>query len=173
MKKLIVVVLVCSFLAAVSHAQDSPKIEVDGGYSLFYVVKGLTLAMNGGRGSVTVNANNWLGVVGDFGAYHASPASLTLETYTFGPRFSYRKKDRFAPFAQALLGGAHGSAVSGGFTGTNSFVFGGGGGVDIGLGKSGKYTVRPQMGYFGFRTASITTNTVRLSVAISYRFGKK
>jgi hypothetical protein len=111
--------------------------------------------------------------VGDFGAYHASAASLNLETYTFGPRFSYRKNDRFVPFAQALLGGSHASAVSGGFTGSNSFVFGAGGGADIALGRSGKFAVRPQLEYFGFRAASITTNTVRLSVGVVYRIGKK
>jgi hypothetical protein len=173
MRRLIVAVVTLSLSSTFSHAQNPPKVEVAGGYSFLYVVKGFTLATNGGSGSVAFNANNWLGVVGDFGAYHGSAASLTLETYSFGPRFSYRKNDRFVPFAQALLGGSHASMVSGGFTGLNSFVFGAGTGADIALGRSGKFAVRPQLEYLGFRANATTTNTVRLSVSVVYRFGRE
>jgi hypothetical protein len=166
MKKLLLAALVFSLLATVSRAQETPVADVAGGYSFLYVVKGFTLAMNGGSGSVAVNANDWLGVVGDFGAYRGSAASLTLETYTAGPRFSYRKKGRFVPFAQALLGGSHASMVSGGFTGLNSFVFGGGAGADIGLGRTGRFAVRPQLEYLGFRANGFTTNTARFTLGL-------
>jgi len=43
--------------------------------------------------------------------------SLTGETYTIGPRVSYRKLGRLVPVAQALAGGSHFSASSGGITG--------------------------------------------------------
>jgi hypothetical protein len=70
MRRLIVAVVTLSLSSTFSHAQNPPKVEVAGGYSFLYVVKGFTLATNGGGGSVAFNANNWLGVVGDFGAYH-------------------------------------------------------------------------------------------------------
>ena len=159
-------------MATVSWAQETPVADVAGGYSLLYVVKGFTLAMNGGSSSMAVNANDWLGVVGDFGAYRGSAASLTVETYTAGPRFSYRKKGRFVPFAQALLGGSHASMVSG-FTGLNSFVFGGGAGADIGLGRAGRFAVRPQLEYLGFRASGITTNSTRFTLGLVFHFRGK
>jgi hypothetical protein len=173
MKKLITTAFMLTLLATGAHAQDTPVADVAGGYSFLYVVKGFTLATSGGSGSVAFNANNWLGIGGDFGAYHGSAASLTLETYTFGPRFSSRKNDRFVPFAQVLIGGSHTSMVSGGFTGANSFVFETGVGSDFGLGRSGKVALRPQLECLGFRAKGSTTNVVRLSVGIVFRIGWK
>jgi len=51
-------------------------------------------------------------VTGDFGAYHASNVKnsgldLTVVTFLFGPRISYRKQGPFTPYAQVLLGGGH------------------------------------------------------------------
>ena len=61
-----------------------------------------------------------------------------------GPRFSYRKLNGLVPFAQALFGGSHFSASSGGITGGgNEFAFGLGGGADLGLGSSRKFGLRP------------------------------
>lgn len=87
-----VAALAFALLPFPSRAQDTPKADVAAGYSFLWIGQGFTFFMNGGSGSVALNVNNWLGAVGDFGAYHASPGvSLTAETYTFGPRFSYRK----------------------------------------------------------------------------------
>jgi len=111
--------LAFSLLVAVSHAQDVPKADVSVGYSPLYIIKGYTIWMNGGSASIAVNANHWFGVVGDFGGYVGHvPGTLSGETYTFGPRFSYRKLDRrVVPFAQALFGGSHFSQSTGGITG--------------------------------------------------------
>lgn len=176
MRKLIGTMFVLSLMGVAARAQDAPKADFAVGYSFFYVVKGFTLATNGGGGSVAFNANNWLGFAGDFGVYRAAPSShtgLTVGTYTVGPRFSYRKLGRLAPFGQVLLGGGHGSELAGGFTGVNSFVFGGGGGTDIGLDRSGRFALRPQLDYFGFRANGSTTNTVRFSVGIVFRLGAR
>ena len=164
--------LACSCI----KAQETPVVDVAGGYSFFYVVKGLTLANNGASGSVAFNANNWFGLAGDFGVYHAVPSShigLTAGTYAVGPRFTYRKLKRFVPFGQILVGGGHGSEIAGGFTGVNSFVFGGGGGADIVLDSGGRFALRPELDYFGFRANGFTTNTIRLSIGVVFRFGKK
>jgi len=175
MRKLFFAFFIFSVLACVAHAQGAPATDVAVGYGFIEVPQGFTFMMHGGSGSVAVNVNNWLGIVGDFGAYHAHPGvSLTAETYTFGPRFSYRAWDRFTPFAQVLVGGQHASAVTTGFTdASNAFALGAGGGFDIGLDKGGRFAVRPQMEYFGFRAHGVMTTTARLSIGIVFRFGKK
>ena len=175
MKKLAVAVFVFSVLATVAPAQDTPVADVAVGYGFIEVPQGYTFMMHGGSGSVAFHINNWLGVVGDFGAYHAHPGvSLTTETYMVGPRFSYRAFDGFVPFAQLLIGGQHASAVTTGFTdASNAFALGAGGGVDIGLDRGGRFALRPQIEYFGFRAKGTMTTTARLSIGIVFRIGKK
>ena len=168
-------VVMVGFLVTLSHAQDTPAADVAVGYSPLYILKGYTIWMNGGSGSVAANANKWLGVAGDFGGYLGHiPQSLTAETYIFGPRFSYRKLDRVVPFAQALFGGSHFSESSGGITGGGSqFTFALGGGADIGLGDSRKFALRLEGDYFGIRSSGSTTSSLRLSAGIVWRIGKR
>jgi hypothetical protein len=175
MNKLLIAAFVLALLPLPSRAQDTPVAEVAAGYSELVVVRGISNSMGGGSGSVTLNVNHWLAAVGDFGAYNGSPGvtGLTAETYTFGPRFSYRQLGRVVPFAQFLLGGQHASAVSGGFNGLNAFAFAAGTGADIRLGSGGTVTLRPQVEYFGFRANGSMANSVRLSVGIVFRIGKK
>jgi outer membrane immunogenic protein len=177
MHKLIWSAFALSLLATVSHAQDTPAAEVAFGYSHFHIIKGLTIGMDGGSGSAAFNANDWFGVVGDLGVYRSEPCcvDLTATTYTFGPRFSYRKSDRFVPFAQALFGGSNFSTTFNGVTGSggNHFTFGLGGGFDVVLGRSGRVALRPQGDYFGVRANGSTINNVRLSLGIVFRLGKR
>lgn len=162
-------------MAAPVRAQDTPVADVAGGYSALYILKGFTIWMNGASGSFAVNANDWFGVAGDFGVYHGYPSkSLTGETFTAGPRFSYRKLGRVVPFAQALFGGSHFSTSSGGITGGGSqFAFALGGGADLGLGSSRKFALRLEGDYFGLRSSGSTTSAARLSAGIVYRIGNK
>lgn len=174
MKKPMLAAFAFLLLATVSDAQDTPVVDVALGYSGIQVVKGFNLMGNGGSGAVALSINNWLGAVGDFGVYDAPAGGLVAGTYTFGPRFSYRHWDRLIPFAQILLGGAHDSGTNAGFTSTsNAFAFGSGGGADIGLDNGGRFALRPQLEYFGFRANGNTTNTVRFSVGIVFRIGKR
>jgi hypothetical protein len=176
MKKLISATVVLVLLSTVSYAQTStPQAEVAAGYSHLEILKGYTISMDGASGSAAFNVNRWFGVAGDFGVYHGDPGeSLTGETYTFGPRFSYRKLPRLVPFAQALFGGSHFSASSGGITGGGSeFAFGLGGGADVNLRRNRKFAVRPQLEYFGIRSSGSTTPSLRISIGLVYRIGKK
>lgn len=176
MQKVMMTALAFLALATVACAQETPVAEVATGYSVIYVVKGFTYFMNGGSGSVAVNANDWLGVVGDFGAYHAPSGvnSLMAETYTFGPRFSYRHWDRLVPFGQVLVGGLHSSVATTAFTGrSNAFAFGAGGGADFVLDRAERFAVRPQLEYLGFRANGSTVGNFRLSIGIAFRIGKK
>jgi opacity protein-like surface antigen len=99
--------------AGLASAQDSPKVEVFGGYSYLRANDGgQGFNFNGGSGSLAYNLTPWLGVVGDFGGYHwngsgdFSGESSTTETYLFGPKVSLRHGP-LTPFAQVLFGGAH------------------------------------------------------------------
>ena len=174
MKKLMGAAFAVSLLATVSYAQDFPKADVAVEYSPLYILKGYTIWMNGGSASVAFNANNWFGVAGDFGGYVGHiPQSFTGETYMAGPRFTYRKLPRTAPFVQALFGGSHFSESTGGITGGgNEFAFAVGGGADIGLGSSQKFGLRLESDYFGIRSSGSTTPSMRLSAGIFYHIGK-
>jgi hypothetical protein len=161
--------------AAVSPAQETPRAEVSVGYSVVEVLEGYTFRMDGASSSVAWNANNWLGFVADWGIYHGSPGvSLTTNTYTFGPRFSYRHWNRFVPFAQVLAGGAHASAITSGFTdSSNAFAPAAGAGADIVLDRRAKFALRPQMEYFAFHGNGGFTNNARMSLGLVFRFGAK
>lgn len=163
-------------LGPLSVAQNAPKADFGLGYSLVKSVQGLDLTANGVTGSAAWNITNWLGAVGDFGVYHASPGGvgLTAETYTAGARFSYRGWERLTPFAQVLVGGVHASGGIGGLAAvTDKFGGGAGGGVDITLGNGGKCALRPQLEYFAGGSNGNTPSTVRVSISIVYRIGRK
>jgi outer membrane protein OmpA-like peptidoglycan-associated protein/opacity protein-like surface antigen len=116
----------------------SPKVEWFLGYSFWRAmptsVSNRMGYLHGGSTSVAYNLNRYIGLVGDFGAYDNSRLTLfgpngsrTVDsdgmayTYMLGPRFSYRRFERFTPFAQALFGGASASSVTiSGCTGTPS-----------------------------------------------------
>ena len=167
MKNLMTAALALTLLASVARAQDTPVADVAGGYSVIQEVKSFGVTAYGGSGSAALNFNHWLGAVGDFGLYHASPFGPGVDagTYTFGPRVSYRHWGKFIPFGQVLLGGVRYSA--------NGFVFGAGGGADIALDSGGRFALRPQVEYFGFRANGSITNSVRAGVGIVFRIGKK
>ena len=167
MKKLLIAAFGLAVLATTARGQNTPAADVALSYSGIEIPKGASFRVYGGSSSVALNVNNWLGAVGDFGFYHASPfgPGLAAGTYTFGPRFSYRHSNRFTPFAQVLLGGVRYS--------NNGFVIGSGGGADIGLDSGGRFALRPQVEYFGFRANGTTTNTIRVCFGFVFRIGKK
>jgi peptidoglycan-associated lipoprotein len=99
--------------------------------------------MNGGNGWVAFNFRRSLGIVGEIATQHASNISgtgidLTLTSYLAGPRYIWTRSDRFRPFAQILLGGAHaGGTLAPGSSGlagsSNAFALIAGGGLDVNL----------------------------------------
>jgi outer membrane immunogenic protein len=174
MRKVILLAGLLLLTATASRAQDTPGAEVSASYSYlrFGVRNGVN--QNGASISVAGNFNRWLGLAGDFGGYHKSEAGVSFNTYTYmgGPRFSYRHSSRVTPFAQVLLGGAHGSLSGfGGSGSTNGFAYSAGGGVDLGLTRH--LALRPQLDYIGMRFSGTTVNTVRGSFGIVFRFGNR
>ncbi|HEV8492902.1 MAG TPA: outer membrane beta-barrel protein, partial [Candidatus Angelobacter sp.] len=150
---------------------------------------------NGGSGSVAFNANEWFGVVGDFGYYHASPdisaievvlpgvsgsASVNTFSFLFGPKITMRGNEKFTPFAQALLGGAHQKTsldVTGfGSTSTSetAFAMALGGGFDVKVAKSVAIRlVQVEYVLTKFNDGdSNRQNSVRISTGLVFRFGQ-
>ena len=159
----------------VSIAQDTPKADVAIDYSHLEVLKGYNINMNGGSVSAAFNVRDWLGLAADFGAYHGYPSeSLTGETFTAGPRFTYRRFPRLEPFAEGLIGGSHFNLNSGGVTGGGAeFAMAAGAGLDIALGHRKKFAIRLQRDYFWVRSGGEFTIDDRLSAGLAFRFGQR
>jgi hypothetical protein len=169
MKKLILLSLGVLFLASAAKAQS---VDAGIGYSYFRLGGSNGVNQNGVSGSVAVNVNRWLGVVGDFGGYDASPSGVSLNTYTymFGPRLTLRNPTRINPFAQALFGGAHvTSSLAGVSASSNQFAYSFGGGVDLGI--LPHVALRPQVDYVGLRNSGVTTNCTRVSIGLVFHLG--
>ncbi len=151
------------------RAQDTPAGDIAASYS--FLREGLSNGINANGGTISgaFTLKPWLGLAGDFSAFHAAPFGGSANTFTYqgGPRFYLRSHSRVTPFAQVLLGGAH---VSGNGGSINGFAFSAGGGLDIGL--TTRLAVRPQVDYLGIHSSGDTLNSVRASVGIVFRFGK-
>ena len=194
--------------AAMPQARDAdsylPRFELFLGYSNFRAVpmssSGNRIAwLSGGSTSLAFNANRYLGLVMDFGGYHANrfgpnappsggvvDASGNVFSYMAGPRLSFRH-DRFTPFVQALFGGVHASDVTlDGCSGVgctplpseNAFAMTAGGGLDFSLSPHISFRLfQAEYAMTRFRDPTSiagntgTQNDVRLSVGIVFRFG--
>jgi outer membrane immunogenic protein len=128
-------------------AQNGPRMDVGLDYN--YVRSNVPaggcgcFGLNGGSGWLSFNFTHSLALVGEIAGQRASNisstgADLSLTSYLAGPRYTWTRAHRVAPFAQALVGGAHASGAlapgSSGLPGSsNAFAMTAGGGLDIGL----------------------------------------
>ena len=168
MKRLILLALAILLCSIPSAAQS---FDASLGYSYFRLGGSNGVNQNGISGSLAYHANRFLGLVGDFGGYHASPSGVSLTTYTymFGPRLTARNPTKINPFVQGLVGGAHLTAGSGGVSASsNPFAFSIGGGVDLGFFPA--LSLRPQVDYVGLRESGTTTNCTRASFSLVVHF---
>ncbi|MGB2592434.1 MAG: hypothetical protein WBG02_01385 [Candidatus Acidiferrum sp.] len=154
------------FLAVPSRAQSA---DASIGYSYFRLGGSDGINQNGISGSVDYKPIPFLGIVGDFGGYHASPGGVSLNTYTymFGPRIILHNPTHITPFFQFLAGGAHFTAGYGGGS-ANNFAYSFGGGVDFGI--LPHLAIRPQLDYVGLHNAGGTANCARASISAVVRF---
>ncbi|HEY1468064.1 MAG TPA: OmpA family protein [Candidatus Acidoferrum sp.] len=104
----------------------------------------------GATGSFTYNANKYLGLNAEYGAYHftrsvfvlngtdytATNISGSFQTWLFGPRLNWRRFDHFVPFVEFMVGAARGGVQVTGSNTQNTFALAAGGGVDIVLLKN-------------------------------------
>jgi hypothetical protein len=115
-----IIALAC--FAATAEAQEYPRGEVFGGFSIYD--GGSTVY--GWQASGAVNMTEHLGVVADFGGHYDDLAGNSHE-YLFGPRVR-TSRSTWVGFGHALFGGQRLS--SSGFS-INGFTMGIGGGVDL------------------------------------------
>ena len=111
-----------------SGANTTPKVEWFLGYSFWRAMPTAPSNrmgyLHGGSTSLAYNFNRYVGLAVDFGGFDNTKLTLlspngsrtvnangSAYTYMLGPRFSYRKYERFTPFVQALFGEAHASPV--------------------------------------------------------------
>lgn len=182
MRKLIVLAGLLVLIAAPVVAQDAPASEAYVGYQYtrFNPGGGNTgINLNGWNAALSVNANSWFGVVGDFSGAYGSPsvvgASTRHHTFLFGPRLTYRG-ERVQPFVHVLLGGARLSTS--GVVPTEAFwAWDFGGGVDVRVADNVMFRLG-QVDYFGtrFRLGSLNRSTqhnFRYSAGLVFHFGQR
>lgn len=141
-------------------------------------------AMNGAGAWVSFDVTHNLAIVGEVSVQRASNVlgsgkSLTVFSYTAGPRYSWRTHRRIVPFAQALFGGAHASGdyypTGNGLDGSNSFAMTIGGGLDLPVTK--RLTVRMiEAGYYMTRFANVINdhqNNLRIGAGVTFRLAAR
>jgi peptidoglycan-associated lipoprotein len=178
--------LLAAIPAAAQSSDNSSKFEVSAGYSWVHAravtAMGCFFSMNGGSGSFAYCANDWFSVVGDFGGFTngnvlKSGLSLTVYSYTFGPRVSIRKWKQLTPYGQALFGGGHASgtlySIGAPTSSRNAFAMALGGGVDANIGQH--FAVRlAQVDYLFTDFPDGFTNhehNLRITTGVVFRFG--
>jgi opacity protein-like surface antigen len=166
-------VLAILLFPTLSFAQDTPKIDVFGGYS-FMRLEGANL--NGGIGSVTGNINKRFGLTAEFSYYGGKETvtvnnvsrrvSVTKIPYLFGPQFTFRNKSKVTPYVRALFGGVRERGIEPETAFGASF----GGGIDYRI--NDKVSWRVQGDYLITRKGD-TEHILRFSTGIVFHFGKR
>jgi hypothetical protein len=128
--------------------RSSSQVDVFGGFS--YVNQDISLTgpngLTGWNASATFRAKHHYGFVADFSGYYPGynfgcvgcGQHAKIYAYLFGPQFSVTR-GRLTPFARFLMGDTHlhttldASPTFVTFTSNNSFTYGAGGGIDVGL----------------------------------------
>ena len=195
MRKAIVITIMLFGLAAMAVAQETPKVEIFGGYSLFHfdaqdapVVPGSTINQNlhGWNGAVQFNVNKYLGVVADFSGHYGTPVSVAgtgdvtgnIHNFLFGPSINIRGK-KAKGFVHALFGVNRVAVNDSPALGVNAFsdsAFGMalGGGADFALTK----TFGLRLGQIDYIMSNHDTglghqNNFRFSTGLMINFGGK
>jgi hypothetical protein len=178
MRKLLSFGFLLSLAAVPCFAQSAPRWDVAAGYTYYNAPDGGTEGrnLNGGSASVAYNINRWLGAVAEVAVAHTNDYpdfSNTLQSYSVGARFSYRKHDHFTPFGE-ILGGLGRNTVTyyGQSNSFYAFAMNAAAGVDIGLGSKGKFALRPEIGYALFANEDGSENGVRVSFGFVYNIGQ-
>lgn len=158
-------VAVLLLLALPAAAQETPKAEFFAGYSYFRP-EGGGINMHGWNAAIAGNVNQWFSIVGDFSGNYENDINMYL--FTFGPRLNYRT-ERVNAFTHVLLGGAKLAVAS---VSDSGFAMVLGGGVDVQVNE--KVAIRIfQTDYVMERTWGESSNDLRFSAGINFRFGSK
>lgn len=164
------------FVPTFVSAQETPAVEVFGGYSW------AGGDFHGWNASATGNINKWFGVVADFSGHYGHEqdgpirVNQSAHSFLFGPRISRRGK-KFTPFGYALFGATRfqesvvvfGQRFSGSDTGFSSAF---GGGLDLKV--SNHVSIRTfQLDYFRPNFFGEAHNRGRLAFGVVLNFGTR
>jgi len=157
------------------RAQETPQVEVFGGYShLFANENGPSFNLNGLDLSVTENINHWVGGALDFSSYYGPEAGYQVNTQTlmYGPVFSYLGMPHLTVFGEGLVGGVRGSAEYLNISKSIEHVaVAAGGGIDVNV--TPRLDVRLlQADYLLTRFGGVRQDNIRVSAGIVIRLGK-
>lgn len=182
--------IVASAVAQPQSPESIPTAEAAFGYSYMRANAGPGTCgcfnLNGGNAELAVRVYKSLSAVFDLTGGHAGATSipgqsLSLLSYTAGPRFTFplhrSERVRMLPFAQVLLGGVHGfdgqfadhSSIS---ASANGFALLAGGGVDLEL----KHRLALRLAQVDYALNRLPNNTndrenlLRVSVGVVLRF---
>jgi len=174
MRKFIQLTALLLLIPVPAMAQDTPKAEVFGGYSLIPDA-GVEQILHGWNASVNGSINDWLGIKADVSGHYTTGngVKVKLYTFTFGPQLSYRRNDKVVPFFHALFGGGWASAGFGDIEySRTAFVMNIGGGLDLVAHKN--FAVRPiQLDLLVSRFGPDASFDPRISAGIVFRLGSK
>jgi Outer membrane protein beta-barrel domain len=112
MKRMMWTIPAILLMCMTAYAQNVPAWELSGGFSYLEAnLNGKSFNLPGGGGSVTENVNPWFGGRLEFNAYSGTETgtSVSAQTITYGPVFSYRRFDRLVPFGNFQVGAIHAS----------------------------------------------------------------
>jgi hypothetical protein len=175
MKRLTWIIPAILLISLSAHAQNTPAWEFSGGYSYLRAdLGGSNFNLNGGTATATENLNSWFGGRLDISAFHGkeSGATVSAQSFMYGPEVSFHRLKGVDPFAYVELGGIHGSQ---GYLGISQAAFkfaaAGGAGVDVPVFKG--MAVRVQADYMISRFLSANQNYLQGTVGLVYRFGSK
>ncbi len=173
MRRLIFSLGLLLLVATPASAQDYPKGEVFGGFSLFSIGNGGRENLYGLQTSISGNFHRNVGFTANLGGQFKSIAGISLQTYELllGPRFTART-ERVTGFGHTLVGVAVARASGGGFSETETgFALGFGGGVDVNA--SDRVAIRVfQFDWIPTRFDSEWSFTnVRLGVGVVFKWG--
>lgn len=177
MRRMLFVAGLVAMISLPTMAQEeTPRVEVFGGYS--YAGGNF----HGWNASVTGNVSRWFGVTADFSGYYGGASGPNFEerqsvhTYMVGPKISLRRK-RMTPFAYALFGGLRisstatefGQQFSASDTGSSIAL---GGGLDVRV--NDRIAVRAfQIDYLRANLFNEVSSRGRLSFGVVLRLGKQ
>lgn len=166
MRRLFLIVLFCSAVAATASAQIPTSGNVFFGYSYNHaeIVSNDGTNLNGWNASLEGKMLPWVGIVADLSGTYGS--HIGHHNYLFGPRVSV-SVGKVRPFAEFLVGASHVNVNDGSATDT-SFSNAIGGGLDYHL--AGPVAWRGQLDWIRTRFFSQDQDDTRFSTGIVINF---
>lgn len=181
-----VVVAGLSLLGALPAMAQTPRAEVNVGYTYMQEQDRDENYPAGFVVDVAGNINNWSAGVAEVGmhfrtcencqrgpfdsnSFRGRDLNLRIFSYLAGPRFVARPSAAVSPFFQVLLGGTHASSVQWDGALSTGFTYQPGAGVSISV--SPTLGVRLQGDYRVIRTSGVDNHHTRIVVGVVYRKG--